>query len=69
MKHMRPFNLLLLSGNGGLVMLKHHDLSIDVLKGTIYNKHNIKVLHQSNCGFSILSYAITRCQKITFPIT
>lgn len=73
---MRRFSLLLVSDNtimkmedGGLVMLHHHDMSTDVLKGTIYNKHNVKVLHQSNYGFSISPYAIIRCQKITFPTT
>lgn len=74
MKHMHLFNLLLVSNNtimktedGGVVMLKRHDVSIDVLKGTICNKHAIKILHQSNYEFSISSYAIIRCQKITFP--
>lgn len=52
-----------------LVMLKHHDMSIDVLKGTIYKKHNVNVLDQLNYRFSISSYAIIRCQKITFPTT
>lgn len=52
---MHPFNLLPVSGNKitktedkGLVTLKHHNTSTDVLKGTIYNEHNVKVLHQSN---------------------
>lgn len=55
MKHECPFDLLLVRDNtitkredGGLTMLKYHYLSIDVLRGDIYNKHNIEVLHQSN---------------------
>lgn len=75
-KRKHPFHLLLVSDNpvtkmedGGLVMLKYHNLSIDVLRGLIYNKHNTEVLHQSNYVLSVSPYAITRCQKITFPMT
>lgn len=38
--------------DGGLVMLKYLDVSIDVLKGTVCNKHAVKILHQSNYEFS-----------------
>lgn len=60
MKHEHPFDPLLISDNtiikmedGGL-MLKHHNLSIDVLKGVIYSKPNIEVFHQSNYVLSHL---------------
>lgn len=59
-KHKHPLDLLLVSDNpvtkmedGGLVMLKYNNLSIDVLRGLIYTKYNIEVLHQSNYVFIV----------------